>query len=184
MWEDEKLQGFFIVSQVVFVLFWTLTSKPYIKQQKIGLAKKLGFVLMMNLWFLVCVFQLVINPVKIPNAGTIVMYPGLFVYTVGLVIAVAGKVKLGKNWGIPIFHNPDQKTLETSGIYNFSRNPIYLGEMLMIVGFELAIPSYLLLLLPLEFGLNYWRAKKEEKVLESVFGKEFAEYKARVRLFM
>jgi protein-S-isoprenylcysteine O-methyltransferase Ste14 len=78
------------------------------------------------------------------------------------------------------------KQLVTSGIFRFSRNPIYVGFLLMVIG------------LPLNFGL-YWGfvlapffvlamnglvITHEEAYLERKFGKEYTTYMSHVRRWL
>jgi protein-S-isoprenylcysteine O-methyltransferase Ste14 len=73
--------------------------------------------------------------------------------------------------------------LITSGIYRFTRNPIYLGFLLMLVGIPLNGGSYWgLILTPLMiFLLNRLVITPEEQALGRKFGTEYSNYTARVR---
>ncbi len=71
----------------------------------------------------------------------------------------------------------------TEGPFNFSRNPIYLGDWLVLVGVSLLMGS----LWPLVFSpiiwimLRFGVIRHEETHLEATFGDAFREYKSRVR---
>jgi len=92
---------------------------------------------------------------------------GAAVYTVGLATAVWARVALGNNWSdiesATIL--PEQK-LVRHGPYRLVRHPIYLGDVLLVTGYELALNSWLTLGgLPL--AAFVWRkARREEKLLE------------------
>jgi protein-S-isoprenylcysteine O-methyltransferase Ste14 len=81
-----------------------------------------------------------------------------------------------------------QKTsaLVTSGIYRFSRNPMYVG----LVGLLLAWAAYLQALWPLAgpilfvFYINRFQIEPEERLLAQRFGEEYKSYKARVRRWL
>ncbi len=72
--------------------------------------------------------------------------------------------------------------LETHGFYGFVRNPIYLGELLWYAGWSLLHGSICaLLLIPFWWiGLLLLILLEEER-LEKILGREYTEYKARVR---
>ena len=74
-------------------------------------------------------------------------------------------------------------SLVTSGIYKYTRNPMYLGFLLILAGWEAAIGGILsFLLLPgFVLYLNRFQIKPEERALVAIFGNEFTNYCAEVR---
>ncbi len=72
------------------------------------------------------------------------------------------------------------------GIYRFTRNPIYLGDALVLTGLILAwdvLPA--LVLVPLFMALIARRyIEGEEAGLEAKFGAQFTEWKKRVRRWL
>ena len=73
--------------------------------------------------------------------------------------------------------------LVTSGIYRVSRNPVYLGMMLVLVGLAvlLASPAALLVSAVFVLYLDLYQIAPEERALAEAFGQEYVEYRARVR---
>lgn len=71
----------------------------------------------------------------------------------------------------------------TSGIFQQSRNPIYLGMVLLCTGVAFLVDSFWLLgLVPLFAAiLQKGVIEPEEAYLERNFGEEYLRYKARVR---
>ena len=69
------------------------------------------------------------------------------------------------------------------GPYRFSRNPIYLADLLILAGWGLILgaPLALLLVLPMLWMLREWFVKGEEEVLAERFGGAYSDYCARVR---
>jgi protein-S-isoprenylcysteine O-methyltransferase Ste14 len=70
-----------------------------------------------------------------------------------------------------------------TGLYLFSRNPMYLGMALLLLGAAAWTSNAIGYLL---FGLfciylTEFQIKPEERALEKLFGADFMEYKARVR---
>ncbi len=76
--------------------------------------------------------------------------------------------------------------LVSSGIYQYSRNPMYLGFALSLVALAAYLASPVALLGALGFVLymNRFQIAPEERVLTRLFGAEFQAYQARVRRWL
>jgi protein-S-isoprenylcysteine O-methyltransferase Ste14 len=76
--------------------------------------------------------------------------------------------------------------LVTAGIYQYTRNPMYVGVLLVIVGWAAFLSSLWALLGPLAFALYITRFQilPEERVLSSLFGEEYIAYRTRVRRWL
>jgi len=74
-------------------------------------------------------------------------------------------------------------SLVTSGIYRFTRNPMYVGLTLVLLGWAVFLPSVWTLLGPLVFVLYMTRFQivPEERALAGLFGATYFEYQANVR---
>ncbi len=74
----------------------------------------------------------------------------------------------------------------SDGAYKYSRNPIYVAMAAVYVGRAVAAGSWLaLILLPLcLLVIRYHVIIREEAYLEDKFGKEYLDYKARVRRWL
>ena len=80
--------------------------------------------------------------------------------------------------------NPFNATkLMTDGIYKFSRNPMYLGLLLMLVGISTILnPIGGFFLIPLfVLYLNFFQIIPEENAMADLFKDEFLDYKKNVR---
>lgn len=77
-------------------------------------------------------------------------------------------------------------SLVASGIYRYTRNPMYMGMLLFLVAWAVFLAQPLALLGPVAFVLYITRFQivPEERVLAGLFGEEFAAYKARVRRWL
>lgn len=73
--------------------------------------------------------------------------------------------------------------LVTHGVFRFSRNPIYLADLLLLVAFGawLGNPATLPVLPLFVLYLARFQIRPEEDALEKLFGEEFRAYRARVR---
>lgn len=76
--------------------------------------------------------------------------------------------------------------LVTSGLYRFSRNPIYVGFVLILLGwgFYLRNPASLLCVFGFILYMNRFQIEPEEKSLERKFGDEFERYKRNVNRWL
>ncbi len=74
-------------------------------------------------------------------------------------------------------------TLVRSGIYEFSRNPMYLGMLLVLVawGLWLGNPWALIWTLGFVMYINEYQIKPEEAALRKLFGDAFDQYTREVR---
>jgi len=77
-------------------------------------------------------------------------------------------------------------SIVTSGVYRFSRNPIYVGFLLMVIGIPLNSGTYWgAVLAPIFFLLcNRLVIEREEAYLEKKFGDAYTSYKSRVRRWL
>ncbi len=76
--------------------------------------------------------------------------------------------------------------LVTTGIYRFTRNPMYLSLLLLLISYTIRLGSLPAVLGPIAFAVYVTRfhIAPEERALEAKFGAEFLEYKRRVRRWL
>lgn len=72
------------------------------------------------------------------------------------------------------------------GLYQYSRNPMYLGLLIILFGFGLWLGSLSpFLMLPVFYWvITEMQIKPEERMLEQKFGKEYLDFKNRVRRWL
>jgi protein-S-isoprenylcysteine O-methyltransferase Ste14 len=76
---------------------------------------------------------------------------------------------------------PPQR-LVTQGPYRYTRNPMYLGHLIFLLGLSLAFWSWFALILLI--GRAFWfnrRVLRDEKRLGEIFGSQYVDYRKRVR---
>ena len=83
--------------------------------------------------------------------------------------------------GGPGLKNPPQRIVQT-GIYAWTRNPMYLGHFIYITGLAItfqSIPAIVLLI----FTLIWYqpRVRRDENRLKELFGEEYEDYRRRVK---
>ena len=75
--------------------------------------------------------------------------------------------------------------LVTTGLYAYTRNPQYIGFLLITLGLNIQWLTIITFLLWPALVLLYYRlAKTEEKEIEAKFGDEFRKYKQEVPRFL
>ena len=79
------------------------------------------------------------------------------------------------------YNNPDN--IVKGGPFAFSRNPMYLGMLLGLVGFAIYFGTAESFIFPviLFCVINWYHIPFEEEKMAEAFGDEFADYKAKVR---
>src|SRR5262245_42640549 len=104
---------------------------------------------------------------------------------IGLGLAATG-IRNFSRAATPVPTNEPTRTLVTTGVHGWSRNPIYVGLFLIYGAISIAArsPWALILTLPLAFTIRYGVVAREEAYLERRFGKAYFDYKARVRRWL
>jgi len=76
--------------------------------------------------------------------------------------------------------------LAVSGPYRFSRNPMYLGMILIYIGMGVymnTLWAFIMLLLVL-WAIQYGVVMREERYLERKFGEEYMKYKRKIKRWL
>lgn len=74
-------------------------------------------------------------------------------------------------------------TLVTTGVYKISRNPMYLGFLLLLISWWIFLGELLAVCGCIFFFIymNKFQIVPEERILEKLFGGEYLNYKSKVR---
>ena len=77
-------------------------------------------------------------------------------------------------------------TLVTTGVYRITRNPMYVGLLLLLVSWAIYLSSGWAFLGPVAFALfiTRFQIQPEERALIGIFGQEFDEYRRRTRRWL
>ena len=110
---------------------------------------------------------------------------GTIVFVLALVLvawAITTMTRAGSN--VPT--NLPSTTIVEAGPYRFTRNPIYLGMVLGLIGLAIAFNGLWLLmtLVPFALVIRYGVVAREEAYLERKFGDVYLGYKSRVRRWL
>jgi protein-S-isoprenylcysteine O-methyltransferase Ste14 len=112
------------------------------------------------------------------------MLAGIAIALAGVATAISGVVafRRAKTTVNPL--RPEtSSSLVTFGIYRFTRNPMYAGLTLVLLGWAVYLASVWALPGPVVFVLYMTRFQvvPEERVLMGLFGATYSEYQAKVR---
>ena len=80
----------------------------------------------------------------------------------------------------------ESSVLMSSGPFRISRNPMYVGMLVWLIGLAVLLGSLTALLFPVLFFLmtNFLIIPVEERRMEKTLGERFTEYKGRVRRWL
>ena len=131
-----------------------------------GLSKKdVLFHRMSKVTPVLCIIYSIFLPIKL---GTIWFYIGLFLIVIGVILEI---------WVILTWiRTPNERHLDT-GIYRYSRHPMYFSSFILFIGISIATVSWLFLLLSLIFitgGIVF--STREEELTIGQYGDSYRNY--------
>jgi protein-S-isoprenylcysteine O-methyltransferase Ste14 len=109
---------------------------------------------------------------------------GFLIGLVGLAFCLYAQIKMGTAWRVGI--DVEEKTeLITTGLYNYIRNPTYLGLFILDTGVWLIWPTWTVFILNLTlFLLLEVQVCCEEDYLSSVHGDKYREYQKSTNRYL
>ena len=109
---------------------------------------------------------------------------GVFLCGVGLLLFLLSLVSFGSSFRVGIDADHPDKLIRT-GVFALSRNPIYVAFWIIMLGQFLVFTNWLLLVyLGAATWLFHRQVLREEAYLIQHYGKEYSEYRARVRRYV
>ena len=139
-------------------------------------------------WGLAVIAGLALNwlvpfPLLPPNLPARWLGAVVFVLALALVAwAIVTMTRAGSN--VPT--NRPTTTIVESGPYRLTRNPIYLGMFLGLIGLAIAFNNLwlLLMLMPFALVIRYGVVAREEAYLDRKFGDVYRGYRSRIRRWL
>ena len=112
------------------------------------------------------------------GVGGVIILAGLW-----LLVNAAG---LFRRAGTDLVPFKNVTSLVTEGVYRFTRNPMYLGMFLVLLGCAVTVGSAYALAVPVVFAviIEVRFIRPEEQMLRELFGAEFDAYCTRVRRWL
>ena len=106
---------------------------------------------------------------------------GIAMMSVALVIIVIAQGQMGESWRIGVDYDHRTEFVQ-QGLFKYSRNPIFAGIMLSVVGYFLVLPNAVtLLIMMLDLALIQVQIQLEEQHLAAEHGEVYKRYCNDVR---
>tara|TARA_B100001939_G_scaffold228694_1_gene196984 strand:+ start:3948 stop:4391 length:444 start_codon:yes stop_codon:yes gene_type:complete len=110
-----------------------------------------------------------------------------FILSLGILVFINPVLKFIKSkTTINPIQFEETNRLVTSGIFKYSRNPMYLGMLMIIISTSIFYLNIYSILTPFlfVFWINKFQIKREEIFLTEKFGKEYLSYKNKTRRWL
>ena len=110
-----------------------------------------------------------------------------FILSLGILVFINPVLKFIKSkTNINPIQFEETNRLVTSGIFKYSRNPMYLGMLMIIISTSIFYLNIYSILTPFlfVFWINKFQIKREEIFLTEKFGKEYLSYKNKTRRWL
>jgi protein-S-isoprenylcysteine O-methyltransferase Ste14 len=164
------LRVYLLLGLIVHKAVWEMLKRrgPSSRPSK-AIPLKIWLVKAVKVSILGAILVQTVAPEVFPLAGdpTNLRILGFTLYTIGLATALAGRIQLGDNWlDIEVADVKREQETVSEGIYQYVRHPIYTGDVLLLVGLELALNSWLVVLVALITPLILRQAIREEQMLK------------------
>ena len=114
----------------------------------------------------------------------VISWVGVVLCLGGLILLLLSLVSFGNSFRVGIDVDHADK-LVTTGVFAFSRDPIYVAFGFVLLGQFLVFPNWILLVyLAAGIGLFHRQVLREEGFLRQQYDQEYAEYSNRVRRYL
>lgn len=129
--------------------------------------------------------QKLVRPLHIPGDGALRVVAGIAVAIAGLSFVVSARALFFKTHQNPVPWTPSP-ALIASGPYRFTRNPMYVGITLLLIGVGTAVNvPWIPMFAPLALAcVHVIAVRPEERYLADKFGVDYEAYRARVRRYL
>ena len=183
----DLLRVYLIAGIAAHKIYWEVTKRHVPPAPKISPSPLVRLVKAAKVAILLAICVQVLIPwtiLPLSSDAAPLQVAGLLLYTLGLAMAIAGRSQLGNSWSD--IETPGQvakATLISHGLYRYIRHPIYTGDILLLIGLELALNSQVLLLILLMVPVILRQAIHEERLLiRNLPG--YVSYCARTKRFL
>ena len=173
-----------------FVLVWILTfillSKDIfktgaVKVHKVKIRKKESFWVIM-LIYIICLGIIIGTFIKTRPATEWYNYIGAAMVFIGGLMRVYARKALGRFFSFQVVIQKGHKLI-TTGVYKYTRHPMYLSMTLILFGLAIALSSLygVIVLLILYVPAVLYRISAEEELLIKEFGNDYLNYMEKTK---
>jgi protein-S-isoprenylcysteine O-methyltransferase Ste14 len=121
----------------------------------------------------------------LPQMARVIAALAIAIAGIAIAVAGAGAFRHARTTVSPV--RPDNaSSLVTTGVYRFTRNPMYVGMGLVLLAWAVFLAAPLALLGPIVFVvyIDRFQVKPEERALAKIFGVAYADYRRHVRRWL
>jgi len=123
------------------------------------------------------IFDIIIKNSYLPYIGLMLCYIGLVIFLIAL-------ISFGNSWRVGI-DSSNQGKLVTTGIFKYSRNPIFLFMNIYFIGITLIYPTFLFIIMTLILIIGiHKQILNEEKHLSKTYKEDYQNYKKQTRRYL
>jgi protein-S-isoprenylcysteine O-methyltransferase Ste14 len=188
------MQGYFAALAIILLLGMVLTRAWLMRRQGInafhfGSTDKTDFLIPpFALFYFYTVFAAAFHwPLASRQQffqSRTIAWVGVLLCLLGLILLLLSLVSFGKSFRVGIDHDhPDD--LVTTGIFGISRNPIYAGFWIFLLGQFLVFPNWILLVYLVAAAWLFNRqVLREEEYMRGHYGQQYLDYCRRVRRYL
>ncbi|MCS6953501.1 MAG: isoprenylcysteine carboxylmethyltransferase family protein [Bryobacterales bacterium] len=183
----DPLRVYLLAGLVAHKLIWEIWKRRGVRSETVGAislkavaAKAAKLVIL----------AVIVAQTLLPDIWPLASDPGLLravgavLFTGGLLLAITARIQLGGSWAdIEAEGVRPSQALVSRGIYRYLRHPIYTGDLLLLLGLELAVNSWLVVgVVPLAAVVVY-QALREERLLAAALP-GYEDYCRRTKRFI
>ncbi len=121
-----------------------------------------------------------VDPFWTEGRAVVLGLTGIFIAGLGAMVAFAAQMSMGTSWRVGVVTG-QTGSLVSGGLYQFSRNPTFVGQLALLTGVALAVPAVPTILAAVLF---LWSAatqvRSEEAALRQSLGADYDRYAASV----
>ena len=158
-----------------------VTDKPMIKKLELLIPPPIvAFVCAIAMWLLWYAFP----GYEIFIAGTFRLVVALVLVVLGMILGLGAVLGFRRQRTTVNPMDPQATSaLVTGGLYRFSRNPMYLGVLLFLIAFAVALgnPVSVVPVVCFVLYITIFQIKPEERIIAENFGDAFSDYSGKVR---
>jgi protein-S-isoprenylcysteine O-methyltransferase Ste14 len=154
--------------------------RPAVRPVRVGAAK----VAKGGVQVFLAVQTLCLAILPIAESSAAVRLDGMLLFGLGVLMTIASRRTLGDSW-VDLEEAtilPGHK-LVTRGVYRYVRHPIYTADVLLFIGLQLCLNSWLVLAALALVPILVWRVRHEERQLSAAFP-GYDEYRSRTKRFI